>query len=372
MGDEYLQEIWIEFLNKFLESTNQKVFNIWVKPLVPLKLKDNVIEIGVKTEYFKDLFEQKYSSIVAGILSNITNKEIKVKLVVIEDDLGQTTNVIDETPSEPNYETSTLFLNNDNDRFESNLNPKYVFENFVIGNSNRFAYAAAQSVADKPAHSYNPLFIYGGVGLGKTHLMQAIGNAIKNNNPSMKILYTSSEKFTNEIINSIQKQNTNSFREKYRSIDCLIIDYIQFLENKEATQEEFFHTFNALKDANKQIIISSDRLPKDLSNLEDRLRSRFQNGLTADIQAPDLETRIAILRKKAEEDTVIVPNEVIQFIASSIDSNIREIEGAFTGIIAYCNLMQQPATLEIAQRILEQMGTTKKTNITLDKLKHHI
>ena len=185
------------------------------------------------------------------------------------------------------------------DDIQSNLNPKYIFETFVIGNSNRFAYAAAQAVASNPAKAYNPLFIYGGVGLGKTHLMHAIGNQIKMNDSKMKILYISSEKFTNEIINSIQNKNTDAFRKKYRNIDCLIIDDIQFLKNKEMTQEEFFHTFNTLYEANKQIIISSDRLPREIETLEDRLRSRFESGLLADIQSPDLETRIAILRKKS-------------------------------------------------------------------------
>lgn len=209
------------------------------------------------------------------------------------------------------------------------MNPKQRFSNFVVGNSNRFAAAAAQAVAKNPGSTYNPLFIYGNSGLGKTHLMQAIGNAILEGDPNAKVKYVTSEVFTNEIINAIQNHTVKDFQEKYRTIDCLIIDDIQFLENKERTQEEFFHTFNALKEANKQIVISSDRHPKDMNKLEERLRSRFVNGLMADIQPPDLETRIAILRKKAEIEKVEMPNEVIQTVAASIDSNIRMIEGAF-------------------------------------------
>ena len=244
---------------------------------------------------------------------------------------------------------------------ESNLNSKFVFETFVIGNSNRFAHAAAQAVANNPAHAYNPLFLYGGVGLGKTHLMHAIGNRIKQNNPSMKVLYTTSKKFTNEIINSIQNKTTEAFRQKYRNIDCLIIDDIQFLKGKEQTQVEFFHTFNALKDANKQIIISSDRPPREIETLEDRLRSRFDQGLTADIQPPDLETRMAILRTKAASDNIQMPNDVITLLATNIATNIREIEGAYTKIVAYTSLMDMPITVETAQKVLTDMGNSIKT-----------
>ena len=231
----------------------------------------------------------------------------------------------------------------------------------MIGNSNRFAHAAAQAVANNPAHAYNPLFLYGGVGLGKTHLMHAIGNRIKENNPNMKVLYTSSEKFTNEIINSIYNKTTEAFRQKYRNIDCLIIDDIQFLKGKEQTQVEFFHTFNALRDADKQIIISSDRPPREIETLEDRLRSRFDQGLTADIQPPDLETRMAILRKKAATDHNELPNDVVTLLATNISTNIREIEGAYNKIVAYASLMEMPVTIETAQKVLNDMGNTVQT-----------
>ncbi|WP_425059452.1 chromosomal replication initiator protein DnaA [Sporomusa carbonis] len=235
------------------------------------------------------------------------------------------------------------------------LNPKYVFSTFVIGNSNRLAHAASLAVSEAPAQVYNPFFIYGGVGLGKTHLMHAIGHRIKENNPNMKVVYISSEKFTNELINSIISGNPESFRQRYRNIDVLLVDDIQFLSKKEHTQEEFFHTFNTLHEANKQIIISSDRPPREIQTLEDRLRSRFEWGLITDIQAPDLETRIAVLRKKAMLENLNVPNEVFVYIASRIENNIRELEGAFIRVIAYASLNNQPIDIDLATEALKDI-----------------
>ena len=267
--------------------------------------------------------------------------------------------VVEEQPAAAKQEKNSV--NNESIRvssenFESNLNSKYLFENFVIGNSNRFAHAAALAVAEAPAKVYNPLFLYGDVGLGKTHLMHAIGNRVKQKYPEMKVLYISSETFTNEMIFSIQKNSMEAFRNKYRNIDCLLIDDIQFLRKKESTQEEFFHTFNALHDANKQIIISSDRKPKEIETLESRLRSRFEWGLTADVQAPDLETRMAILREKADREDIIIPNDVILFIASAIETNIREIEGAFTRVSAYASFNGGKITLEEAKKALSELN----------------
>ena len=362
MNSYDLAEIWVRCKDKLKESFNEKVFNVWIKPIMPLEVTDTYYKVAVKNDFFKTMLEENYAQVIEGVLAGIMSKNIK--LIIETMDNGNSDNSpAEELPAIPaKREQQQLFNENTSVQQpdESNLNPKYVFETFVIGNSNRFAHAAAQAVANDPAHAYNPLFLYGGVGLGKTHLMHAIGNRIKQNNPSMKVLYTSSEKFTNEIINSIQNKTTEAFRQKYRNIDCLIIDDIQFLKGKEQTQVEFFHTFNALKDADKQIIISSDRPPREIETLEDRLRSRFDQGLTADIQTPDLETRMAILRTKAASDNITLPTDVITLLATNIATNIREIEGAYNKIVAYTSLMHMPITVETAQKVLADMGNDIK------------
>ena len=362
MNSYDLAEIWVRCKDKLKESFNEKVFNVWIKPIMPLEVTDTYYKVAVKNDFFKTMLEENYAQVIEGVLAGIMSKNIK--LIIETMDNGSSDNSpVEELPAIPTKrEQQQLFNENTSVQQpdESNLNPKYVFETFVIGNSNRFAHAAAQAVANDPAHAYNPLFLYGGVGLGKTHLMHAIGNRIKQNNPSMKVLYTSSEKFTNEIINSIQNKTTEAFRQKYRNIDCLIIDDIQFLKGKEQTQVEFFHTFNALKDADKQIIISSDRPPREIETLEDRLRSRFDQGLTADIQTPDLETRMAILRTKAASDNINLPTDVITLLATNIATNIREIDGAYNKIVAYTSLMHMPITVETAQKVLADMGNDIK------------
>lgn len=249
----------------------------------------------------------------------------------------------------------------------ASLNPKYTFDTFVTGSSNRFAHAAAMAVAESPGKVYNPFFMYGGVGLGKTHLMHAIGNRVLHNHPEMRVLYVSSEQFTNEIIRSIQEGNAEKFRQKYRNIDVLLVDDIQFLSGKTSTQEEFFHTFNTLHDSQKQIILSSDRPPREVERLEDRLRSRFEWGLITDIQAPDLETRIAILKNKAQLDHFSVPNDVMVYIASRIDSNIRELEGALTRVVAYASLIKKPITTDLVAEALKDVFPNNKTKeITME------
>lgn len=363
MNSYDLAEIWVRCKDKLKESFNEKVFNVWIKPIMPLEVTDTYYKVAVKNDFFKTMLEENYAQVIEGVLAGIMSKNIKL-IIETMDNGSSGSEAAEEMPAVPaKREQQQLFNENTSVQQpdESNLNPKYVFETFVIGNSNRFAHAAAQAVANDPAHAYNPLFLYGGVGLGKTHLMHAIGNRIKQNNPSMKVLYTSSEKFTNEIINSIQNKTTEAFRQKYRNIDCLIIDDIQFLKGKEQTQVEFFHTFNALKDADKQIIISSDRPPREIETLEDRLRSRFDQGLTADIQTPDLETRMAILRTKAASDNIVLPTEVITLLATNIATNIREIEGAYNKIVAYTSLMHIPITVETAQKVLSDMGNDIKT-----------
>lgn len=363
MNSYDLAEIWVRCKDKLKESFNEKVFNVWIKPIMPLEVTETYYKVAVKNDFFKTMLEENYAQVIEGVLAGIMSKNIKL-IIETMDNGSSGSEAAEEMPAVPaKREQQQLFNENTSVQQpdESNLNPKYVFETFVIGNSNRFAHAAAQAVANDPAHAYNPLFLYGGVGLGKTHLMHAIGNRIKQNNPSMKVLYTSSEKFTNEIINSIQNKTTEAFRQKYRNIDCLIIDDIQFLKGKEQTQVEFFHTFNALKDADKQIIISSDRPPREIETLEDRLRSRFDQGLTADIQTPDLETRMAILRTKAASDNIVLPTEVITLLATNIATNIREIEGAYNKIVAYTSLMHMPITVETAQKVLSDMGNDIKT-----------
>lgn len=363
MNSYDLAEIWVRCKDKLKESFNEKVFNVWIKPIMPLEVTDTYYKVAVKNDFFKTMLEENYAQVIEGVLAGIMSKNIKL-IIETMDNGSSGSEAAEEMPAVPaKREQQQLFNENTSVQQpdESNLNPKYVFETFVIGNSNRFAHAAAQAVANNPAHAYNPLFLYGGVGLGKTHLMHAIGNRIKQNNPSMKVLYTSSEKFTNEIINSIQNKTTEAFRQKYRNIDCLIIDDIQFLKGKEQTQVEFFHTFNALKDADKQIIISSDRPPREIETLEDRLRSRFDQGLTADIQTPDLETRMAILHTKAASDNIVLPTEVITLLATNIATNIREIEGAYNKIVAYTSLMHMPITVETAQKVLSDMGNDIKT-----------
>ncbi|MGN8791669.1 chromosomal replication initiator protein DnaA [Acidaminococcus fermentans] len=257
--------------------------------------------------------------------------------------------------------------------FVTNLSPRYTFDNFVVGNSNRFAKAAAMAVANNPAFAYNPFFLFSDSGLGKTHLMNAIGNQIRKNHPDMKILYISSETFTNELIESVEHNRLEAFREKYRSIDVLLIDDIQFLRNRESTQEEFFHTFNTLEKANKQIIISSDRPPAELDTLEERMISRFNSGLTADIQHPDLETRMAILQNLAHTDKVPFPNDVILLIASSITSNIRELEGAYNRVSAYSTVSKEPITLELCRSALKELNLLDTPQfVTVDAIQQQV
>lgn len=324
-------------------------FNTWIKTIDPLSLTGNTINLAVPAEFNKGILESRYQTLIKNAIKQVTFKEYEIAFIVpSQENLNKLTK---QTESAGN-EDSPLSV----------LNPKYTFDTFVIGNSNRFAHAAALAVAEAPGKAYNPLFIYGGVGLGKTHLMHAIGHYILEQNSSQRVLYVSSEKFTNELINAIKDNRNEEFRSKYRNIDVLLIDDIQFIAGKERTEEEFFHTFNALYEANKQIILSSDKPPKEIS-LEDRLRSRFEWGLIADMQAPDLETRIAILRKKAQLENLTVPNEVIVFIADKIASNIRELEGALNRVIAYSSLTENEITVELASEALKDILSANKAKV---------
>ena len=296
--------LWDKTLQLIKGELSPPSFNAFFKQIVPLKIHSNELILLVPNEFTKSILEDRYLNLIEGSVNQLSLKKYKIKFVLNEKDV--------EGLGEDNKSSSAT-------KTYPNLNPKYTFDTFVIGNSNRFAHAACVAVAESPARAYNPLFLYGGVGLGKTHLMHAIGHHIMTQKKDPKVVYVSSEKFTNELINSIKDDRNEEFRNKYRNVDILLIDDIQFIAGKERTQEEFFHTFNSLHEANKQIIISSDRPPKEIPTLEDRLRSRFEMGLITDIQAPDFETRIAILRKKAQMENIEVPNEVTTYIAKILN-----------------------------------------------------
>ncbi|MEW6080785.1 MAG: chromosomal replication initiator protein DnaA [Bacillota bacterium] len=352
--------MWDRTLQVMEKELLKPSFETWLKNTKPLAFYGDTIVLGVANEFAKDWMESRYSPLIRRVLHEITHKEINLKFVVPPSMEISATQDVDAPPL--NHHTNL------NSTVVRPLNPKYTFDSFVVGNSNRFAHAAALAVAEAPAKAYNPLFLYGGVGLGKTHLMHAIGHFVFRQQPSASVVYASSETFTNELINAIRDHRTIDFRARYRSVDVLLVDDIQFLAGKETTQEEFFHTFDALHAANKQIVISSDRPPKEISTLEDRLRSRFEWGLTSDIQPPDLETRIAILRKKAKAEGLAMPHDVMGFVASQFDSNIRELEGAFIRIVAYASLSKQEISLELAHTALKDMlpsGADRSITITL-------
>ncbi|WP_069651075.1 chromosomal replication initiator protein DnaA [Caloranaerobacter ferrireducens] len=352
-----LDDIWNDTLRLIKTELTEVSFNTWFKTIEPLAINDNQIVLGAPNEFTKGILVARYLTLIKNAVKQATNKDFDIKFIIP----GEEINDIGQTVQNEVNDTSTS---------RAQLNPKYTFDTFVIGNSNRFAHAASLAVAEAPAKAYNPLFIYGGVGLGKTHLMHAIGHYILNQNPKAKVVYVSSEKFTNELINSIRDDRNVEFRNKYRNVDVLLIDDIQFIAGKERTQEEFFHTFNALHEANKQIIISSDRPPKEIPTLEDRLRSRFEWGLIADIQPPDLETRIAILRKKAKVENIHVPNDVMLYIATKIQSNIRELEGALIRIVAYSSLTNREVTVDLAAEALKDIiSNTKPREINVKLIK---
>lgn len=365
---QLMMDLWEKVLSEIKPEVSRLVFDTWIKTLIPLKLTDTELIIGAHKKFAKEWIEERYSAKLSAAVTKHAGQKmlLSIKSLDIDEEVTPPTKIVlpkhyDKTPrSLPSFSSEQL---------DSSLNSKYTFENFVIGNSNRLAHAASLAVTEAPGKVYNPLFIYGGVGLGKTHLMHAIGQRIKENNPSSKILYISSENFTNELINTLQTGNMENFRQKYRTIDCILIDDIQFLAKKERTQEEFFHTFNTLYNDNKQIVISSDRPPKEIPTLEERLRSRFEWGLTADVQPPDIETRIAILKNRAALDNIDIPNDVIVFIASKIENNIRELEGALLKVIAYSSINKEPITMDIAVQSLKNIiNVTLNKPITIEKI----
>ncbi|GAA0726665.1 chromosomal replication initiator protein DnaA [Clostridium malenominatum] len=352
-----LNDIWEKTLNIIKGELTEVSFNTWIKSITPLKLENNTLYLVVPNDFTRGILSSRYKDLIANGLKLITSKKYNIEFYISSEDTSASSEVIKKDTTEIKRGATVVV----NDEMSTMLNPKYTFDSFVIGNSNRFAHAASLAVAESPAKAYNPLFIYGGVGLGKTHLMHAIGHYVLQNNSKAKVVYVSSEKFTNELINSIKDDKNVEFRNKYRNVDILMIDDIQFIAGKERTQEEFFHTFNALYEANKQIILSSDRPPKEIPTLEDRLRSRFEWGLIADIQAPDFETRMAILKKKADVEHLNIPNEVMVYIATKIKSNIRELEGALIRIVAFSSLTNKEISVELASEALKDIISNKQS-----------
>ncbi|GAX88723.1 chromosomal replication initiator protein DnaA [Effusibacillus lacus] len=359
-------ELWQRTLTMLEQTLSKPSFETWFKSTKPLSLEGNTLVVSVPNDFARDWLESRYLGIIRETLGSLTMTDMNVRFVIpqISDEQFET-----KESRRGKDQLGRVDRELTDEYIPSALNPKYTFETFVIGAGNRFAHAAALAVAEAPAKAYNPFFIYGGVGLGKTHLMHAIGHYVLEHNPAAKVMYISSEKFTNEFINSIQYNRTEDFRNKYRNIDVLLIDDIQFLAGKEQTQEEFFHTFNTLHEESKQIIISSDRPPKEIPTLEDRLRSRFEWGLITDIQPPDLETRVAILQKKAKADGLNIPNDVLMYIANKIDTNIRELEGALIRVVAYSSLINNDLTADLAAEALKDIiSDNRPKTITIHEI----
>jgi chromosomal replication initiator protein len=366
---------WVRVLDALEKKVNRSSYETWLKPTRFSHSQGAVLFVRVPNPDFCHIGD-KYGDLISEAMENLGLEYQDVEFVTDPEKQNQapahghkagSNGAADDSPAD-GAATST----GRQGRFDwdgaAQLNPKYTFDGFVIGTGNQFAHAAARAVAERPSKAYNPLFLYGGVGMGKTHLMQAIGHEVKRRRPEMSICYVSSEKFTNEMINALRYNKMSSFRDKYRGMDVLLIDDIQFLVHKERTQEEFFHTFNALHENMRQIVIASDRPPKELAEIEDRLRSRFEWGLIADIQPPDLETKVAILQKKAESEHVSLPTDVALYIASNIRSNVRELEGALIRLTAYSSLSGGELNLENAQNILKNVIDSQSKKITIDSI----
>jgi chromosomal replication initiator protein len=398
------KQVWRAALGELQVTLSPANFETWLRDTALVEVDDTRFRISVPNGFAKDWLESRYRSLISQTLGRIVGYGVQVDFVVsaaetagagtsAEDggiESGNGTGQTDDTVGTASVGAELLARGADaaaarpapvstqvrvepgrvgGDGGTSNINPRYTFSNFIVGSANRLAHAASLSVAERPGHAYNPLFLYGGVGLGKTHLMHAIGNQVAAKFPRKRVVYATSEKFTNEFITSIQQGKIDEFRARYRRIDLLLIDDIQFIADKERTQEEFFHTFNAIHEDGKQIVLSSDRPPKAILTLEERLRSRFEWGLIADLTAPDLETRIAILRAKAEEGAVPISSDVIEFIARKVVSNIRELEGALNRIVAYASMGAMPISIELAQAVLSNvLYNPKKRQITPERI----
>ena len=355
--DSNIHDLLTEAKELIREEMSELSFKTWIVPLDISSIDDNQIVLIAKDQFKKESIETRFKDLISNAFNIILQKNCNVE-IVLNDDL-QTKDEIVPTFNTQNVNYSVNYSN-------SFLNKNYSFDTFVVGDNNRFAHAAALAVAESPATAYNPLFLYGGVGLGKTHLMHSIGNEILRKNPSMKVLYVTSEKFTNDFVNSIKDKSMEKFKQKYRSIDLLLIDDIQFIAGKAQIQEEFFNTFNSLRDEGKQLVISSDKPPRDIPLLEDRLKSRLEWGIVADIYMADYETRLAILRKKTDEKHAIIDDDILQNIAAKIDSNIRELEGVFNKLVVQASLTHTPVTMEMSEKAINDMIRQKESVISID------
>lgn len=353
-----IEEIWAKTLDTIYDKVGEQTFELWFKPIKLIRLQEQQAIIEVPNRFFKEWIEDHYHGLITEALERLLKKQISLKFDVFEKQEDATLQKI-ETKRETRkakLASRGIFLN-----------PKYIFDNFVVGSSNQFARAAAMAVANSPGRTYNPLFIYGGVGLGKTHLMNAIGNFVIDKIPDVRLLYATAEQFTNEFVYSMRNDKMDVFKEKYRNLDILLIDDIQFIAGKSGTQEELFHTFNALYDSQKQIVFSSDRPPGDISPLTERLRSRFGMGLIADIQVPDIETKIAILGKKSEIEGIKLPEDVVLFLANKIKSNIRDLEACMIRLGAHSSLSGKTITIEMAKEVLKDLIQEEKA-LTIDSI----
>ncbi len=358
------QEIWEAFLTKVKEKVGGNLFDLWFKPMRLISLDGDRVTIEIPNRFYKEWLEDYYPNTLQEIIGNICEAEVKIfyKIKVSEKEGSKLRSATTALESRKNKLAKRGIY----------INPKYSFENFVIGPSNQLANAAARKVAESPGRAYNPLFIYGGVGLGKTHLISAIGNYIFDANPLLSIYYLSSEQFISEVVSSLRHDKMTEFKEKYRNLEVLLIDDIQFIAKKTVTQEEFFHTFNSLYEKQKQIVISSDRAPVEIYDITDRLRSRFSMGLIVDIQVPEVETKMAIIFKKAEKEQMKIPEEVAYFIASNVKSNIRELEGCLIKLGAYCELTNTPISLAVAKDVLKNLIAEEDKPLTVDSVQRAV
>ena len=352
-------ELWSEALGEIEDRVGKQNFDTWIKPVRFVTKNKNEVTLEVPNKFFRDWLTENYVEPIENILTTLAKQEIKI-IFSVNQKMGSRT-AAERTPKKEEKQREKPPRN-------SNLNPKYTFENFVIGASNQFAHAACMAVANQPGDHYNPLFIYGGVGLGKTHLVNAIGHWAEDQRTGLKIVYLSSESFMNELIGSLRRDRMDEFKAKFRTVDILILDDVQFLAGKERTQEEFFHTFNSLYESHKQIVITSDKFPKEIPGLEDRLRNRFEWGLIADIQPPDVETRVAILQKKAEVEGVRLPPDVAIFLATHINSNVRELEGSLTRLGAFSSLTKAAITLDLTKEVLRNTLRGAEKDLTVESI----